>query len=142
MMTNEIKNIINNSLLYLATASKTGIPNVVPIGGAKALDENRILIIDVLLNKTKINILENPRVAIIAENLKHNTPLSYQIKGTAVIHTEGEFFHMAEELSIHLNMSRKRKNKREHKVRSGVVVTVTDIYSNMHAGKNINEITL
>jgi uncharacterized protein len=75
-MKTEIQEVLGSRIIYLATASKNGIPNVVPIGGKKVIDDQALLIVDVLLNKTKQNILENPLVAIIVENLKREKPIS------------------------------------------------------------------
>jgi predicted pyridoxine 5'-phosphate oxidase superfamily flavin-nucleotide-binding protein len=94
------------------------------------------LIIDVLLNKTKKNIIENPNVAIIAQNLNQHNPMSYQIKGTVEIHTDGKYFQQVVDLSKNFRKESKRK-KRE--VKSAVLVKVNEIFDNMNEGKKIIE---
>lgn len=126
-MKTEIQDIISNNIIYLATSSKDCVPNVVPIGGKKIIDDNTLLILDVLLNKTKKNIIENPKVAIIAEDLKLNTPLSYQIKGTAEIYTDGEYLQQAVEISENVWGKRKKQERKKYKVRSAVIVKVDEI---------------
>lgn len=133
-MSPEIEELITQNIIYLATSSKDGLPNAVPIGGKKVLDDSTILIIDVLLNKTKKNIIENPNVAIIAQNLNQHNPMSYQIKGTAEIHTDGKYFQQVVDLSKNFRTGSKRK-KRE--VKSAVLVKVNDIFDNMNEGKKI-----
>lgn len=133
-MSPEIQELISQNILYLATSSKDGLPNAVPIGGKKVLNDSTILIIDVLLNKTKNNIIENPNVAIIVQNLNQHNPMSYQIKGTAEIHTEGKYFQQVVDFYKNLKKESKRK-KRE--VKSAVLVKVNEIFDNMNEGKKI-----
>jgi uncharacterized protein len=137
-MNTNIEDVLANSIIYLATASKTGIPNVVPIGGKKVIDDQTLLIVDVLLNKTKRNILENPLVAIIVEDLKRDKPISYQLKGTARLYTDGEYVQQAIAVSENAwARHEKAGHKKKYKVRSAVLVTVEEIYSNMRGGRRI-----
>jgi len=136
----EIQEVVGKNIIYLATASKSGIPNVVPIGGKTVIDDQTILMVDVLLDKTKKNILENPIVAIIVEDLKQDKPLSYQLKGMAKIYSEGEYYQRAVEVSENVWAKRKKAGHgKNYKVRSAVLVKVEEIYSNMHGGKKITD---
>lgn len=139
-MTADIQEVLAGHVIYLATASLDGLPNVVPIGGKKVIDEQTLLIVDVLLNRTKKNIIENPRVAIIVEDLKRETPISYQLKGIAEIHADGEYLQLAREVSENA-WARRRKagHKKRYKVRGAVLVTIEEIYSNMHGGRTLTE---
>ena len=137
-MNTEIQEVLGSGIIYLATATKTGIPNVVPIGGKKIIDDQTLLIVDVLLNKTKKNITENPIVAIIVEDLKREKPVSYQLKGTAGFYTDGEYLQQAIEISENAWGKRKKTCRtKQYKVRSAVLVTIEEIYSNMHGGRKI-----
>lgn len=139
-MKTEIQEVLGNRIIYLATASKNGIPNVVPIGGKKIIDDSTLLIVDVLLDKTKQNILENPLVAIIVEDLKREKPISYQLKGTAKLYTDGEYLQQAIEISENGWARRKKAgHTKKYKVRSAVLVTIEEIYSNMHGGRKVSE---
>jgi predicted pyridoxine 5'-phosphate oxidase superfamily flavin-nucleotide-binding protein len=51
-------------ILPLATASKDGIPNVVPMGSVWVIDEKTIWIGDNFMKKTLQNVLENPHAAL------------------------------------------------------------------------------
>ena len=136
----EIQEVLGKSIIYLATASKSGIPNVVPIGGKTVIDDQTILIVDVLLNKTKMNIFENPVVAIIVEDLKQDKPLSYQLKGTAKIYHEGDYYQQAVEISENVWAKRKKVGHgKKYKVRSAVLVKIEEIYSNMNGGRKITD---
>lgn len=50
----------------LATASKEGVPNVVPIGFLWVANDKEIWVVDNYLNKTYANIKENPVAAVYA----------------------------------------------------------------------------
>jgi predicted pyridoxine 5'-phosphate oxidase superfamily flavin-nucleotide-binding protein len=140
-MKTEIQEVLGSRIIYLATASKNGIPNVVPIGGKKVIDDQALLIVDVLLNKTKQNIFENPLVAIIVEDLKREKPISYQLKGSAKLYTDGEYLQQAIEISENAwAKGRKGGPPKKYKVRSAVLVTIDEIYSNMHGGRKVLEI--
>lgn len=85
----------------LATVSKEGIPNVIPIGNGKVLSENEILLTDNFMGKTIENIKANPdKVAVSAWDW--DTVQGYQFKGMARIETSGEVFEEA----VHMAKSR------------------------------------
>lgn len=62
-MSEEIQDMINENLVHLATTSGDGIPNVVPVGGIRAIGESELLIADVLFDKTKKELVRKNRVA-------------------------------------------------------------------------------
>ncbi len=74
--------------MFLATASKEGTPNVVPIGAFKLLNDETLLISDQFFNKTLKNMKENPKIAISYWGDKGG----FQIKGSVTIHTNDEVF--------------------------------------------------
>ena len=69
-MTKEMMDAIEKDLVFLATASEDGIPNVVPIGFARPVDENIILIADNYMNKTRSNIESNPWIFLVSKTPK------------------------------------------------------------------------
>lgn len=74
--------------IVLATATKDGVPNVVPINAKKILDDETILISDQFFGKTLKNMQENPQAALtIWDKLE-----GYQVKGTVTIETSGKRF--------------------------------------------------
>jgi uncharacterized protein len=88
-LTPEIKeSLAAVKLVYLATASKKGIPNAVPIGAFKLLDDETLLISDQFFNKTLANLKENPHAAVTFWGEKGG----FQVKGTTTIHTNDEIF--------------------------------------------------
>jgi len=72
----------------VATASKNGVPNAVPIGAVKLIDDETILLSDQFLNKTLANLNENPTVAISFWDGFEG----YQIKGKAEVTNQGKIF--------------------------------------------------
>ncbi len=86
----------------LATASKAGVPNVVPIGFLWVANDDEIWVIDNYLNKTLANILENPVAAVyaIGGESKHET---VQLKGKCVYETSGKDYEAAKEMAHKAN---------------------------------------
>jgi uncharacterized protein len=128
-MTEEMMDAIEKDLVFLATASSEGIPNVVPIGFARPIDNGSILIADNYMNKTRKNIEENPNVAIVTKDAQKNP---YQFKGTAEIFDSGKIFDEVVEWAQ--NVMTKLNPK------AAIVVKVTEIYSvqpGPEAGKKV-----
>ena len=105
----------------LATATKDGVPNVVPVNAKKILDDETILISDQFFGKTLKNILDNPQVAItIWDNLE-----GYQIKGSVTIETSGQRFEETAQwidgIGKALNLPLKSKG--------AVIMKITEIYT-------------
>ena len=74
----------------VATASKEGWPNVVPIAFVEIVDDETIWIADNYMKKTLANVQENPRVAIYIWGPE--TKGCFQIKGDVEIKTSGPEF--------------------------------------------------
>ena len=90
-ITDEMKDIASKAKGWaVATATKDGIPNVVPIGFGKVLSENQILLMDVFMKKTEENIKANPKVAASVWDMEGMK--GYQFKGDAKIETSGKVF--------------------------------------------------
>ena len=121
-MNQRIKEIFEKQeAIVLATATKDGIPNVVPVTAKKIIDDETILISDQFFNKTLNNMRANPRVAItIWDKLE-----GYQIKGTVTIETTGQRFEETakwiEEMGKSLNLPLKSKG--------AVILKITEIYN-------------
>ncbi len=76
--------------LPVATASKEGVPNVVPIGFCQLVDDGTIWIADNFMVKSLANLEENPNLAIYVWGPE--TGGCFQIKGKATIIRSGEKF--------------------------------------------------
>lgn len=135
-MSKEIEDMINENVVHLATTSNDGVPNVVPVGGIRAMSESELLIVDVLFDKTKKNLLENPHVAIAVEVLGKGEPRGYQLKGQATIHTSGELFEEVEKIVD--EMQKRHSGHPGLKVKSAVHVDVEEIYSTVRQKEEAN----
>jgi predicted pyridoxine 5'-phosphate oxidase superfamily flavin-nucleotide-binding protein len=93
-ITQDMKNIEAKAKFHIiATASKEGKPNGVPIGFAKIISDDAIMLVDTLMYKTRQNIAENPRVAISFWSQEDH--YGYQLKGISFVETSGKLFDEA-----------------------------------------------
>ena len=87
----KIKTIFNESRrVQLGTASAEGVPNVCHIGCKFTREDGKLIMIDNFMNKTKANVLENNKVAILMMDED-----AYQIKGLCTYVDEGEEYEAA-----------------------------------------------
>ena len=90
-LTEDIKTAFSKVKVFpVATASKDGIPNVVPMGFCKLMDDETIWIADNFMLKSLANLKENPNVAIYLWG--PDTGGCFQIKGKADLIDSGEKF--------------------------------------------------
>ncbi|MGZ7210540.1 MAG: pyridoxamine 5'-phosphate oxidase family protein [Methanobacterium sp.] len=90
VMTQEMMDAVEkDNVIFFATATKDGVPNVVPIGFARPLDEKTIMIVDNYMNKTRKNLESNPKASLVPRDA---TKCPYQFKGTVEIHNSGKLF--------------------------------------------------
>lgn len=95
-LTDDMKEILKSNISYFATASTGSKPNVVPIGLAEPISDSEVLIVDVLFNKTRRNLEQNPQVAIAVTDV--NKLQAYQFKGKAEVMTSGDLFDRASQI--------------------------------------------
>lgn len=149
-MSEDVKRLLNSNFVHLATSSRDGKPNVVPVGLCRAISDHELLIVDVYFKKTRRNLKENSEVAIAVEALEELR--AYQLKGEAKIFTQGEFYERAMEIMKEQDEVREQKisawkekrpdlaerfeklAERHRKLRpkAAVLVEVREIYSTMH----------
>ena len=90
----EILDQMKNQKVYaLATASKDGVPNVVPVGMLIPKEDGTIWIIDNYFGKTIANMEENPKAAFYVWNPECKE--SWQVKGTLTIEDSGADYEAA-----------------------------------------------
>jgi predicted pyridoxine 5'-phosphate oxidase superfamily flavin-nucleotide-binding protein len=90
-----MKSALRNNICYLATSSKDGVPNVIPVGLVEVLDDSTIAVVDVRMDKTRRNLKENENVALAVTD--SNKLQGYQFKGKASVVTTGEMMAWANE---------------------------------------------
>lgn len=80
-------------IIQLATASKDGIPNVVPIGAAFLMDDRTLWVVDNYMKKTLTNLKENPIASFVIWN--PDGQMSYQVKCDATLEDSGPDYEKA-----------------------------------------------
>ncbi len=114
----------------LATASKSGIPNVVPMASVFLIDEKTIWIGDNFMQKTLANVLENPKAALYVYGAGAKGCL--QIKADVTVKTSGE-----EHAKMKAMIQEKKPNL---PAKSLLILKITEVYECMpgtEAGKQI-----
>lgn len=90
-LSEEMKTAFSKVKIFpVATASKDGVPNVVPMGFCRLEDDETVWIGDNFMVKSLANLVENPNLAIYIWG--PDTGGCFQIKGKAEIHSSGEKF--------------------------------------------------
>jgi uncharacterized protein len=102
----------------VATASKDGNPNVIPLGIVELIDDETIWITDNFMNKTLSNLRVNPKIAIYIWGPEIKG--CFQIKGVTAIRNSGPEY---EEMKARIN----EKNP-ALPARSLVIVKITEIF--------------
>jgi len=147
----EMRDVLGSNIGYLATSLPDGRPNVVPVGLTEPVSDSEILLVDVLFQKTRRNLEENPHVALAVTDFARMR--GYQFKGTAKIETSGDFFERAAQLARTSGERRNammekridqtedaemkeriRRSIEKHKQlrpKAAVIVTVDEIHSTM-----------
>ena len=130
-LTPEIKEAIEAIKVFpLATASKSGIPNVAPMGSVFLIYDETIWIGDNFMQKSLQNVLENPKAAIYVYG--PGAKGCYQIKGDITVKTSGEE-HAKMKAMIH-------EKKPNLPAKSLLIFKITDVFECMpgaDAGKKL-----
>ncbi|MGB9978456.1 pyridoxamine 5'-phosphate oxidase family protein [Methanobacterium sp.] len=93
VMTEEMMDAIEKeNVVFFATATVDGTPNVVPIGFARPIDNKTIMIVDNYMNKTHKNLDNNPKASLVPRDA---SKCPYQFKGTVEIIESGKYFDEA-----------------------------------------------
>ena len=118
-LTAEMKEAFGKMKVFpVATATKDGAPNVIPLGIAWLISDDTVWFVDNFMNKTLSNLRVNPRIAffIWGPEIKG----CYQVKGVADIKANGREY---DEMKAKIN----EKNP-ALPARSLVIVKITEIF--------------
>ncbi len=108
----------------VATASKDGTPNVIPLGIVELVHDDTIWITDNFMKKTMDNLKENPKISLYLWGPEIKG--CYQIKGATTISTKGKEY---DEMKAKIN-----KKNPALPARSLIVVKITDVFECMPGG--------
>ena len=112
-LTAEMKEAFSKMKIFpVATASKDGTPNVIPIGIVELISDDTIWITDNFMNKTLDNLKANPKIAIYIWGA--------EIKGHVTIKTSGKEY---EEMKAKIN-----KKNPALPARSLLIVKITEVF--------------
>jgi predicted pyridoxine 5'-phosphate oxidase superfamily flavin-nucleotide-binding protein len=85
---NQQKNFVENEVVALATCDLDNKPNVIAVTHCLVVDNDKILVTDNFMNKTRKNLLENKKIALAVWNKNEE---GYQFKGKAEYLIEGKW---------------------------------------------------
>jgi uncharacterized protein len=118
-LTAEMKETFGKMKVFpVATATKDGTPNVIPLGIAELVSDDTVWFVDNFMNKTLSNLRVNPKIAFYLWGPEIKG--CYQIKGVAAIKTSGKEY---DEMKAKINL----KNP-ALPARSLVIVKITEIF--------------
>ena len=118
-LTAEMKDAFSKMKVFpVATASKDGTPNVIPIGIVELVDDETIWITDNFMNKSLSNLRINPKIAIYIWGPEIKG--CFQIKGVTSIKSSGKEY---EEMKEKIN-----KKNPALPARSLVIVKITEVF--------------
>ncbi|WP_462272801.1 pyridoxamine 5'-phosphate oxidase family protein [Methanohalophilus sp.] len=118
-LTEDMKeSIANVRPLPFATASKDGIPNVIPIGMCKLVDDATIWIVDNYFLKTRNNLEENPKASLYVWG--EGSKGCFQIKGDVEIKTEGDDYDAAYAMA--------KEKGEKYPAKALIVMKITDVF--------------
>ena len=92
----EIQNFIQGKQGWVATASADGMPNIAIKGSLRLLDDEHLMFSDLFSQKTRKNLNENPKVAVMV--FDDQSKKCYLFKGTTEVFTSGPIFDQAVEM--------------------------------------------
>lgn len=120
-MTERMQRLLNKvHVAVLATSTMDGIPNAVPVGAKKIIDEETVLISDQYFNKTLANMKSNSKVSL----MYWKGGEGYQLKGSVTIETTGKLF---DETSKWIE-EKGRDHGRRLKSKGAVILKIEEIY--------------
>lgn len=94
-MLSEIKNLIENNPVVVATVMENGKPNVIGVAFVKVVSGNQILVTDNYMRQTIEDIINNENVCLLVwdKDLK-----GYKMVGEAEYFTEGKWKKFVEQI--------------------------------------------
>lgn len=104
----ELKHLIENEELALATSYQDGNPHVIFVGFAKVVSNDEILITDNYMNETFKNLQKNKNVALAVCNSDwKNNCVGYEMKGSATYFNSGKWLEIVKKMPENKDMPSK-----------------------------------
>ncbi len=86
----KVLKFLSGKVGWVGTASAEGMPNIAAKGSLQVLDDEHLLFADLFSLKTRKNLEENPKVAVMVTDTE--THAGYLFKGTAELLSEGPLY--------------------------------------------------
>lgn len=90
VLTQEMKDMVNNGQCFIGTVSRDGKPNIGPKMTARIFNDETIIFNERTGGRTYFNILEGSKVTIAVAN--EENPDGFRFIGSAEVHTYGELY--------------------------------------------------
>ena len=116
----KVASFMTGKVGWVATASRDGMPNVSIKGSLRVLDDEHLIFADLFSLKTRKNLEENPKVAVMVADIP--TREGYILKGTVELLTAGPVYDQV------LEVLKKAPSKMPNP-KYAVKITVTAIYN-------------
>jgi predicted pyridoxine 5'-phosphate oxidase superfamily flavin-nucleotide-binding protein len=117
ILTEDMKHAVDTQLGFVATVCPDGTPNLSPKGTTAVWDDDHLVFAHIHSPGTVVNLRSNPSIEVnVVDQLVRK---GYRLKGTAVVHTDGDSF----ELGIRFYEARGTPNARD-RIRAIVIITV------------------
>lgn len=110
----EIKELIENNPLSLATVDGEGKPNVIGVAYAKIVSDDEIIITDNYMNKTKKNLQTNKDVALAVWDKEWK---GYKLKGKATYYDSGKWLDFVKNI----------KENKEEPCKGAILIKISEI---------------
>ena len=90
ILTEDMRQVVEAQLGFIATVCPDGTPNLSPKGTTAVWDDDHLVFADIRSPGTVANLRSNPSIEVnVVDQLIRK---GYRFKGTAVVHTDGELF--------------------------------------------------
>ena len=90
VLTDDVQRVVDRELGFVATVDADGTPNLSPKGTLAIWDDDHVVFADLRSPGTVANLRVNPSVEVnVVDQLVRK---GYRLKGTAVVHTDGDQF--------------------------------------------------
>jgi len=99
-----VKEIIENNPVVLATSDRFNRPNVIPVAYVKVIGENKLLITDNFMRKTKENLKKNNNVCLAVWDKNWQ---GYKLIGKAKYFSSGKWKKVVAEMKENKGLSAK-----------------------------------
>jgi predicted pyridoxine 5'-phosphate oxidase superfamily flavin-nucleotide-binding protein len=86
----KVKQFLAGKIGWVGTASADGMPNIAIKGSLRMLDDGHLLFADLFSRKTRQNLEQNPKVAVLVTDM--DTHEGYILKGKAELLSDGPLY--------------------------------------------------